>query len=144
MRLVGATPSRKGVLTNSSQLANRYNPVRPTVTEDGMNGIDEMPDRSECTTSVSLFAHVQANDAEAWAPGATLRTDRISLGANAGLQPSDAADVSQEVFSSLTTHMVCTLVAVTKSLIPDLASRMKSTHSFRIWYSGFAPPTLMV
>lgn len=58
------------------------------------------------TTSESLLARVQADDAEAWARLVQIYGPVVyRWGRDAGLQPSDAADVVQDVFSSLTTHI---------------------------------------
>ena len=71
-----------------------------------MSGIDKLDDRPDSTTSVSLLARVQANDTEAWARLVRLYGPVVYRWArDAGLQSSDAADVTQEVFGSLTTHI---------------------------------------
>jgi RNA polymerase sigma-70 factor (ECF subfamily) len=66
-----------------------------------MNG-----DRHPSSTSVSLLARVQSDDPEAWTRLIKLYGPIIYRWArDAGLQESDAADVVQDVFSSLMKHI---------------------------------------
>jgi RNA polymerase sigma-70 factor, ECF subfamily len=78
-------------------------------------------DRSECTTSVSLLARVQARDTEAWARLVRLYGPVVYRWAReAGLQPADAADIAQDVFGSLMAHI-------------RGFSHQQSSHTFRGW-----------
>ena len=55
---------------------------------------------------MSLLARVQANDTEAWARLVRLYGPVVYRWArDAGLQPTDAADIAQDVFGSLMTHI---------------------------------------
>ncbi len=63
-------------------------------------------DRQHVSTSVSLLRRVQADDSEAWRRLVKLYGPVVYRWArDAGLQPSDAADVTQDVFGSLTRHI---------------------------------------
>ncbi len=61
---------------------------------------------SHSSTSASLLVRVQANDPEAWTRLVKLYGPVVYRWARgAGLQPSDAADVTQDVFEAVTTHI---------------------------------------
>jgi RNA polymerase sigma-70 factor (ECF subfamily) len=58
------------------------------------------------STSASLLARVQADDSEAWSRLVKLYGPIVyHWGRQAGLQPNDAADVAQDVFRSVATHI---------------------------------------
>ncbi len=63
-------------------------------------------DRHRSSTSASLLARVQADDSEAWGRLVRLYGPVVYRWArDAGLQPNDAADVTQDVFGALTRHI---------------------------------------
>ncbi len=70
------------------------------------NGDYSADNSQQVSTSVSLLARVAADDAEAWARLVQLYGPVVyGWSRDAGLQPSDAADVVQDVFSALTRHV---------------------------------------